>query len=221
MAISLLFLAAFVPIVTAVPVTGAAINIESNNVTIPLAGVAGTEAWVVWGQNPDGEIWNTANFTPTAGAVDVYIWGAPLFGSTVYYAKGCDNTGCGNEVSFTTAAITPVPTTTFGRGYQNISNAHFDIRKIAPNLENVYTDGGARIPRTMLYGILIGLVFIGLWFRTRSIRICSTLGIILGSMLWTASGGLYLGIPLQEQLLGQLLLAAGLAGWALSLFVKK
>ena len=208
--------------VMGLPVTGAAIAIGSNNVTIPLTGCTG-EALVLWGQRSGGYIWNTPNQTPVAGNADILIWGAPLFGNTLYYAKGCDSTGCGNEITFSTASITPLPTTTFGAGYQNLTRSHFNILFIGPVIESVYSpiDSPYGIPRLMLYGILISLVFIGLWLRTRSIRLCATMGLMLGVLMFDPTVGLMLGVPGAIQLLGGALLIAGIAGWLVALWLKK
>jgi hypothetical protein len=220
---AIILAAIMIPTVIATPLAGAASFIGSNNVTIPLGGCAAGDVWVIWGHNPGGEVWNTANETTTGGAVSVTIWGAPMMGNTLYYARGCDSTGCGNEISFTTAAITPLPTTTFGAGYKNLSARHFDIQYVPAIIESVYSPklGDMGLPRSMLYGILISLVFMGLWLRTRSIRICSSLGIMLGGLLFSDSVGLHLGVPGPIQLLGGLMIAAGLAGWVLALWLKK
>lgn len=217
-AISLLFLIVFIPTVSAIPTTGAVSAISSNNVTIHVLGITGNDVWIIWGQNSGGECWRTDNQTPNIGAADVLVWGAPLTGGTSYYAKACDSSGCGNEVTFTLAQITPLPTTTFGYVYQNLSRSHFNLQYIAPSIDQVYT---RNFPRLVLYGVLIGMIFLGLWLRTRSIRLVSSLGIIMGMMLFSPTTGLYLGIPGSEQLLGGVLLAAGLSGWVLALWLKK
>ena len=220
LAVSMLFL---VTMVSGVPNTGVPTLISSNNVTIPLTGVTGDDCWVLYGMNSGaGYVWSSSNYTAVGGSKDVLIWGAPLTGGTQYYAVGCDVTGCDpNEVTFSTLAITPLPTTTFGAGYVNLSRSHFNILYVPAVVESVYSLPDYRFPRTLLYGLLLGLIFVGLWLRTRSIRLVSSLSLMLGMMLFSNASGLYLGIPLQEQLLGSVLLAAGFAGWMLSLWVKK
>jgi len=216
--ISMLVMLMLVSLASAVPTTGAATLIGSNNATITLTGCTGTDAWVVWGQNSEGYAWNTANYTPVAGTVDVVIYGAPLLGGTYYYAKGCDASGCGNQITFTTLPITPLPITTFGAGYRNLSASHFNIMYIAPNIENVYTYG---MPRLFLYGFLISMVFIGLWFRTRSVRLTASMALIFGGLLFYPTSGLMLGIPASAQILGAVLIVLGLAGWVYALWAKK
>ena len=205
--------------VLAVPNTGAAVSNTSNNVTIPLTGITGSSVYVLYGPNEGMPVWASDNYTPSGGSADVVIWGAPLIGGSSYYATGCDDTGCDPTwVPFTISTITPLPTTTLGSVYQTMANSHFSPVVIPIALQSVYVDS---IPRTLFYGIILGLMFIGIWMRTHSIRMVSSLGIMLGGFLFSDASGLFLGIPLQEQLLGLVLLAAGLAGWVVSLFVKK
>lgn len=205
--------------VSAVPITGVPYAIGSNNLTVPLTGVTGTECWVVYGPNDGIGVWGTENYTPSGGAANVVIWGAPLTGGTSYYAMGCDQTGCdATGVLFSTLPITPIPDAHLGNAYRNLSQSHFSIIALSGVIESAYVPG---IPRTLLYGVLIGLIFIGIWMRTKSVRMVCSLGIMLGGMLFSNASGLFLGIPLQEQLLGGILLAGGLTGWFMSLVIKK
>lgn len=219
--LTLLVMVIAVPVM-GVPNTGAATVVNSNNVTIPLTGCVG-ESYVLWGQASGAYMWNTPNTTPVGGSTVSVIWGAPLTGGTYYYAVGCDSTGCGNEITFTTASVTPLPTTTFGAGFTNLTRAHFNPLFIAPMIEQVYAPQSSNFgfPRAMLYGLLLSLIFIGLWLRTRSIRMVSTLGMITGGMIFLASTGLKLGVPGEIQLLGMTLLIAGVAGWVVVLWQKK
>jgi len=201
----------------ALPVTGAATLIGSNNVTIPVTGATGTEAWVIWGQNPGGECWNTPNWTPSgAGAVDITIAGSPLLGNTVYYAEACDQTGCGNEVSFTTAPVTPITVMPYGAGYRNITATRWNPVMIGATLFRAYT---TLMPASIVFGLLFGGIVIGAWERTRSVRLISILMMIASPFIVLSNAGLMLGVPLVEQQIGQTLLAAGLAGVFLS-FIK-
>jgi len=202
----------------AAPTTGAAVLIGSNNVTIPMAGVTGTNCWVLWGQTPEGMLWVTSNATASAGAANALIWGAPLTGNTVYYAKACDLTGCdaGSQM-FTTAAITPIPTSSFGTGFRNITDTHFQPMYLVPAIFLAYFNV---VPATIFFGILFGMVTLGIWRRTKSVRMISVLMIIISPLIMTANTGMNFGVPVTFQALGQALMAAGVAGMLLSL-VKK
>jgi len=201
----------------AVPTTGAATLIGSNNVTIPITGVTGTECWVMWGQNPQGVMWITSNAQAVGGVATALIWGAPLTGNTLYYAQACDSEGCGNVVSFTTAAIAPIPSTNFGAGFKNITATHFQPMYLVPTIMLAYFNV---IPETIFFGILFGMITLGIWRRTKSVRMVSVLMIIVSPLIMTANTGMNFGVPVTFQALGQALMAAGVAGMLLSL-VKK
>ena len=202
----------------ALPNTGAATLIGSNNATIPVTGITGDTVWVMWGQGPGGECWATQNETGVvAGAKDVVIWGAPLLGNTVYYAKACDSDGCGNEVSFTTLPVTPMTVPTYGDAFRNITASHLNLVLIGGTLFRAYT---TVMPASVLFGLIFGVIVLGVWTRTKSVRLIGITMMIISPFIVSSGAGLYLGIPLVEQALGQALLAAGLAGVLLS-FVKK
>lgn len=213
----LCFALAMVASASAQPTTGAATGITSNNANIPITGITDSIAWVEWGQNPGGECWITSNYTATAGSVTAQIWGAPVMGGTTYYAVACDDTGCGNEITFTTLPITPLPYTTFGAGYRNLTQSHFNISYIAPALFLAYTNV---IPGTIFFGLFLGIIVIGLWRRNRGVRLVSVMFIIISPLIMSSNIGLMMGVPLIEQAIGQALLAAGIAGILLS-FLKK
>lgn len=201
----------------ALPTTGAATGVTSNNANIPVTGITGTYVWVEWGQNPGGYAWITPNQTASAGSATVRIWGTPLLGHTKYYAVACDQSGCGNEISFTTLAVTPLPTTTYGQAMQNILYSHFNTTTIAGTLFESYSHV---IPASIMWGFLFMGIIVGMWFRNKSTRLIGIVMMISSPFIISASTGLHLGITLQMQALGQALLAAGLAGVALS-FIKK
>lgn len=202
----------------AVPNTGAATLIGSGNATIPVTAITGDTVWVMWGQGAGGECWATQNETGViAGAKDVTIAGAPLLGNTAYYAKACDETGCGNEISFTTLPVTAVTIYNYGNAFRNITATRFNLVLISGTLFQAYT---RLMPATMMFGLLFGFITLGIWDRTRSVRIIGITMMIASPFIVSSNAGLYLGIPLVEQALGQALLACGLAGILLS-FIKK
>jgi hypothetical protein len=200
----------------ALPTTGAATLIGSNNVTIPVTGITGTQVWVNWGQNPGGECWNVPNQTPSAGSASITISGAPLLGFTKYYAVACDSTGCGNEISFTTLQVTPIQVTNYGAGYRNLTESRFNMILVGGTLFRAYT---TLMPASVVFGLLFGVITIGMWQRTKSVRLIGILMMIASPFIVMSGAGLMLGVPLAEQALGQTLLAAGLAGVFLS-FIK-
>jgi hypothetical protein len=205
-------------IAQALPTTGAATLIGSNNATIPVTGITGTEAYVLWGMVPGGEVWITPNWTASgAGAADIQIIGAPMLGDRKYFAKACDSSGCGNEISFTSLPATPITVVTYGANMRNLTATRFNLVLMGGTLFRSYTN---LMPTSVMFGLLFGAITIGFWMRTKSVRLISILMIIVSPFIVSSGAGLYLGIPLVEQALGQALLAAGMAGIMLS-FVKK
>lgn len=203
--------------VSAIPTTGSAITITSNSASIPITGITGTDCWVVWGMSPGVPLYITANETAIGGSATARIENSPLTGSTMFYATACDSTGCGNEISFTTLPITPMPATTFGHGYTNISKSHWNMTVIAPSLLETYTN---IIPAVVFFGLFFGIIVLGMWRRNKTVRLVSIVFIILSPLIMSSDVGLMMGVGLDEQRIGQALLAAGIAGILLSL-VKK
>jgi hypothetical protein len=204
--------------VSAVPTSAAATGITSNGFNVSVSGCAASgEVAIIYGLAPNAETWISGNYTASGGNVVIPVWGAPILGNSVYYAKACDDTGCGNEITFTTAAITPIPTTTFGAGFKNLTQSHFNIMFIAPAFLQAYFN----ITGTSLFfGLLFGMITLGMWRRNRGIRLVSVTMIILSPLIMASNIGLMFGIPPIMQSIGQALLAAGVAGVLLS-FVKR
>ena len=203
----------------AVPTTGAVTLIGSNNATIAVAGITGNTVWVMWGQGPGGgEVWASPNQTASGGVASVTIWGAPILGSTTYYASACDSTGCDpNSVSFTTLPVTPAPVRNFGQAFRNITESHFNLVTIGGSIFSAYTNV---MPASVMFGMLFGVITMGIWTRTKTVRTVAITMMIISPFIVTSNAGLYLGIPLVEMAIGQALLAAGFSGILLSL-VKK
>ena len=210
-------LCSLVAVSQAVPTTGSPTGITSNSVNISVTNLVGTSAYVEYGANSGGEMWYSDTWNVTSNATTVVIYGAPLIGGQTYYAKACDDTGCGNEVSFTLSAITPLPTTTYGAQLQSMMITHFSILYLAGQLFAAYTNV---VPATVMFGIIFGMIVIGIWYRTKSVRLIGILMMISSPFIVDSNSGLMLGIPLVEQAIGQALLAAGFAGIMLS-FIKK
>jgi hypothetical protein len=203
----------------AVPTTGAVTLVGSNNATIAVAGITGDTVWVMWGQGPGGgEVWASQNETATGGIASVTIWGAPILGSTTYYASACDSTGCDpNSVSFTTAPVTPAPVRNFGQAFRNITAGHFNLVTIGGALFSAYSNV---MSTSVMFGMLFGVITLGIWTRTKTVRTVGITMMIVSPFIVASGAGLFLGIPLVEQAIGQALLAAGLAGILLSLIKK-
>jgi len=213
----LLGLVLFTGIVSAAPTITGFSGITSNSVNVTATGVTGDTAWAIYGLASGAETWISSNYTATGGSVSVQIWGAPLLGSSYYFVQVCDDTGCSAEDTFTTAMITPLPITNYGAGFRNLTQSHFNVMNIAPAFLLGYFNV---MPASIFFGLLFGLIVIGMWRRNRGIRLVSIVMIILSPLIMMSNTGLMFGIPLAEQALGQALLAAGISGVLLS-FIKK
>ena len=130
-----------------------------------------------------------------------------------------DSTGCdAHEQSLNIPAITPVPTSNFGVGYRNMTNRHFAIDSIAPNILPGYLATG--MAPTLLWGIMFFFIIFGFWFRTRSVRMVLVLGFLMATFIVTPTTGLMMGQPLMFQYVAQGLMAAAMAG-ILVAFIRK
>jgi hypothetical protein len=201
---------------SAVPVGGAPVSITSNNFTVAVAGTDGGDTWIAWGTASGSHPWGSAIRT---GNGDVTVYGAPLIGGTTVYYVCCDSTGCdAHEQSLNIPAITPMPTSNFGIGYRNMTNRHFAIDSIAPNILPGYLATG--MAPTLLWGIMFFFIIFGFWFRTRSVRMVLVLGLLMATFIVTPTAGLMMGQPLMFQYVAQGFMAAAMAGVLIG-FIRK
>jgi hypothetical protein len=138
-------------------------------------------------------------------------------GGQRYYASACDDTGCGNQVTWVMAAITPIPTHGFDAGWNGLVLSHWSLATISSFFLYAYT---TNIPLTVFWGFIVGAIILGFWRKTKHVRLVGTLLIILSPILMVPTTGLYIGMPLVMQSLGAVLFALGFAGVALSLIKK-
>jgi hypothetical protein len=202
--------------VSAVPTGGAASAISSNNFTVTVAGSDGGDVWIAWGTAAGAHPWASSFIT---GDGDVLTYGAPIIGGSTIYYVACDSTGCDpNEQSLNIPAITPIPTSTFGAGYRNMSSRHFAIDSIAPNILPGYFATG--ISASLLWGIMFFFILFGFFFRTRSVRLVLILALLMSVFILSPTAGLMLGAPLMFQYVAQGLMAAAIAGVLIG-FIRK
>ncbi len=203
------------PVATALPITSDVYDVGNNNATIIVLHSWG-DTWITWGRLPGHEMWITPNET-AYGAINITVWGAPLMGNTNYFCKACNQSGCGEEINFTTQDVSRVTDMNFRRGFVNMTSSHFNPVMGAGTILLAYT---RIMPATVVFGIFFGMLVIGMWLRTKSVRLVSVTMLIASPFIMSSKAGLMLGIPLAEQALGQALLAAAIAGILLS-FVKR
>jgi len=207
------------PLSSAAPTTGTATPVGSNNATVAMSAATGT-CWFQWGtQNAENMTWRTPNQTSSSGLCNATIKGSPLSGNQLFYFRACDDTGCGSDGTFTTAAVTPIPTPTYGYVFNNLSSNNFDIPLIGWATMQPYM---WLVPgfEALIWGLIFMFVFIGLWLRGREIGTVTILGFIIGVILFTPAYGLDVGIPQEFAALGQGIAYACVAGFILSLIKK-
>ena len=213
----LVLLLMLIGIVSAVPTTGSASGTTSNGFNTTLSGITGSEVWVEWGDYPGRENWKSAVTYTSNASETIQVIGAPIYGGETIYFQGCDSTGCGNEESVTISTVTIMPTMTLSKLVKNITQSRWDPTVIGTSLVQGYTTVTSS---TVLFGIAFLFLMIGVWMRTKSVRLIAVIGIIISPFIMYGSQGLYLGVPLIGQGIAQGLLAAGLAGVLLS-FIRK
>jgi hypothetical protein len=223
-ALALLTAAVLILPAMAVPTTGAATAIGDNNATLHATGAAGA-SWFVWGMYSGKLYLKTTNTTPSGGAIERTVWDFPIYPSTKYYFKACDTTGCGSELSFTTAALSVPTPQPMGGALTNMTETHFDYAFMPRNIFLAATApfqpddeefGFSVITTLMLFGIIVAM-----WFRGQGVFIPASVFLILGFVF--VGGDIY-GIgptALSDWVtIGYGLMAAGFAGIILSLFKK-
>jgi hypothetical protein len=211
----LIFLAMLVMVagVTAIPTTGAATNVTSNSVNLSASGITGT-GWFEYGLTTGYLSWKSPNTTVT-GTMTRILYGSPLMGGQTFYYKVCDTTGCGNELSFSLAAVTPAPQTTFGYVYQNVTETGFDPIAITNNAIQPYIWVA---PISVIWGLVFLFIFSALWLRGRDVTVPTILGLICGFVLFNP----VYGMTLHPDFIGmsQGLAYASCAGIVFSIFKK-
>lgn len=212
-----ILLLSIIQISSALPTTGAATDVNSNGFNVSCGGISGSEAWVMFGDYPDRENWASATYTATGGTAAVQVIGVPIYGGESVYYQCCDSSGCGNELTANIPAVTPMPTTTYGKLIQNITKSRFYVPVIGESMLQSYT---MVMPAVVMFGTMFLFFMIGVWYRTRSVRMIMIVGILLCPFILYAWSGLYLGLPSLAPALICGLLAAGLSGVLFS-FMRK
>lgn len=180
----------------------------------------------MWGQYTGKLYLKTPNDTTSGGVLNHTLAHSPLYGSTLYYFKACDQTGCGNELTFTTAAVTPMPTTTLGARLQTfMESENFDITKIPevgfePYSWMLPTDPPG-FSLMLITGLMLFTIFYGMFVRGRNVAVPALVGGIILPFFLYANQGLNLGIPPEMAAIGQGVMYACIAAILLTLFMKR
>jgi len=204
-------------IASAIPTTGDATLVGSNNFTVQVTGASGY-AYVIWGQSAGNNNWMSENATVTGGTATVTVWGAPIIGDRTIYYKACDATGCGAEKTVAIPTVTPIPVPSYGDPLRRIMSAHFALPNITAEMPNALT--GLGTPIILFWSILYIAFLLGLWLRTRTVRMSLMVMFLTAPFLISPTAGLYLGITTSAAYVMLQLAGAALAG-IVYMFTKK
>ena len=210
MVVLMLICTLLAPPASALPTTGAATAVGSNNATLAATGV-GSIGWFEYGTMSGDLYWATPNQTVSGGTMTYTVKQSPLTGNTLWFYRACDTTGCGSEGTFFTLAVTPIPTVHLGAFYENVTESGFDIVYMAENLIDPYV-WNPNIPLTVIFMLCFSPIFIGVWLRSRTVTVVLLLGFITGSFLLYADRGLNLGMPPEIISLAQAMCYVAFAG---------
>ena len=218
-AITLLILPAL-----ATPTTPTVSLIGSNNATFTSTSGA-TTCWFRWGVNNVNPEWKTANQT-CGSPFSAVQYGSPYYPSVVYYVQACDDSGTCTDptlASFTSAATTPLPQTTYGAVYDNITANGFNIIFITQSIATPYFwefPGLVSYAMSICASLLLAFYFIGLWLRQRKVSVASLLGMMVLAFFISGSAGFGWGMEAAIIALAQMVLYLALAAVIMGL-VKK
>jgi len=204
-------------IASALPTTGDATLVGSNNFTVPVTGASGY-AYVIWGQSAGNNNWMSDNVSVTGGTAVVQVFGAPLIGERIVYYRACDATGCGAEKTVSILAVTPIPVPSYGDPLRRIMSSHFALPNITAEMPNALTALGT--PIMIFWGIIYIAFLVGLWLRTRTVRLSLMIMFLTAPFMISPTAGLYLGIPTALAYVMLQLAGAMLAG-VVYVFTKK
>ena len=198
----------FICAASAIPTTGAATAVGSNNATIACSGATGSW-WVQWGST-NMVYWQSSNQPQSATTYRIHE--SPLTGNTQMFYQCCDSTGCGSQSSFTTLSVTPLPTQTLGSMYENMTENGYDLPSIAGNLISPYV-WNTNMPITIIFMLLFSPVFIGVWLRSRSALVALLLGFITGGFILTLqTSNIGISMPVEVIAIAQAMVYVAFAG---------
>jgi len=115
-----------------------------------------------------------------------------------------------------TQTITPLPTTTFGNAFTNLSQSHFNLVFFPQDALAPYawtTLGVLSIPSFLIFLF----IFLGMWLSNSNLRLASIVGLLFsGAFLF--SGGIGVSLPLVVQPIAYGALVASITGIIMSMW---
>lgn len=185
--------------------TNNATDVGTNYATFnaSLAGLIDSSAtvWFEYGMVSNVYIYGTKKQTVTTdGSFTQDVKGPNIIpGKTLYYravgnasgdVSGDDTIVYGVPESNITIPLTPLPTMDFGKDYEELKEAKFNLTKIAIVIPKTYTS----IMGDMFFGLLFALIFIAIWLRHEDVGIPALLGMLVGGAIWAFLPGEFIRI---------------------------
>lgn len=149
--------------------------VSTNNATI----------WFKWGKEQGTYPFSSDNVTVNSTGIQTKdISSLTMLSGSTYYYKICGYAGvsetCGEEKNFTTSSLSSFEYS-FGGLFDELVEADWDAKSLVEVLPKTYT----QVVGSMFWGILFGMIFMGMWIRQESITIPCILGLIIGGALWS------------------------------------
>ena len=155
----------------------------NGNATFDVSSVV---VWFEYGRNKDSYTFRTINQTKTSsGNFSQKVEGIQLMPDTLYYFRAV-GTGSGidygDDITFTTSALTPFEDKNFGKNYDELKEGKFNMSSLAKVLPKTYTD--MMLQSNIFYGLFFGLIFMVIWIRQEDVVLPALLGMTVGASIF-------------------------------------
>ena len=164
-------------------------DIGTNYVTLngnATFGISSATVWFEYGRNKDSYTFRTINQTKTSsGNFSQKVEGIQLMPDTMYYFRAVgtgSGTEYGDDLTFTTSALTPFEEKDFGKNYDELKESKFNMSSLAKILPKTYTD--MMLQSNIFFGLFFGLIFLALWIRTEDVILPALLGMTIGASIF-------------------------------------
>lgn len=142
--------------------------------------------WFEYGKNSNSYMYRTANQSmSTGGLFSQKVEGIQLIPNTMYYFRAVgtgSGTSYGDDLNFTTKALTPFEEKDFGKNYDELKEGKFNISTLATVLPKTYTD--MMLQSSIFYGLFFGLIFLAIWIRSEDVILPALLGMSIGAAIF-------------------------------------
>ena len=148
----------------------------------------GSTVWFEYGRVKDRYTYRTKNQTKTTiGNFSQKVEGIQLMPGTIYHFKAVGTgsawgTSHGEDLNFTTSALTPFEEKNFGKNYDELRESKFNISTLATVLPKTYTD--MMLQSNIFFGLFFGLIFMVIWIRQEDVVIPALLGMVIGASIF-------------------------------------